>query len=267
MKPGAAATHAMIDGPAPGRLLVAVFDDGTLVAWNVAEPYRPRLLRAHAFGGRIGAIALSSTNSEVAIVSEKGSVSLWDPIGGSVRVLPGTVPEVKALAYSHDGGTLTAFGRTDKGSRLMAWDLRSGQQRSEWIMDERDKFTLSLRGHILDSKLVSISPDGTVLALADDTTVALWDLESRTLIAAFTLPDRAESLVFVAGGSYLLAPHFRGVSRLQVGARRLLALACEIAGRSLTSAEQRQFFGDANPPSTCVSGLPAAESAAAPAPR
>jgi hypothetical protein len=81
--------------------------------------------------------------------------------------------------------------------------------------------------------------------------VAIWDLESRSLLGAFRLPQSVNALAFAEGGDVLLAGHFDGVSRLEVGARRMIARACEVAGRSLTEAEAFRFLATAQAPDVC----------------
>jgi hypothetical protein len=108
-------------------------------------------------------------------------------------------------------------------------------------MAKGNTFTLSLSGGVLNDSTVTISPDGTAFALADDETVAVWDLESRALLGALRLEERPDVLMFVAGGEALLAKHFGGVTRLEVGPRRLVAKAREVAGRSLTEEEASRF--------------------------
>ena len=120
-------------------------------------------------------------------------------------------------------------------------------------MDARDSFTLSQSGHSPRPETLSISPDGTSFAIADNETVAIWDLESHALLGAFRVPQRVDALAFASGGDDLLAGHFDGISRLDVGHRRLVARACEVAGRTLTPAEVKRFLGDASAPPTCTS--------------
>jgi WD40 repeat protein len=232
-------------------VLAAVFANGAIVAWDVGTASQPRFLDAHTLAEKVEAMAIHPTTKELALAGRRGSVSIWNLDTGDMHTLPGALTDVVALAYSQDGASLTAFAPAsyfgDKTSRIVSWDLASRQRRAEWVMDARDKFTMSLSGHSLGSRDVTISPDGTVLALTDSGTVALWDLESHALVGAFRVADRVESLMFVAGGEYLLAKHFDGLSRLEVGPRRLAERARQVAGRSLTADEATRFLGDLRP--------------------
>ena len=124
---------------------------------------------------------------------------------------------------------------------MIVWDLESLQVRSEWVMARDNTFTVSLTGGVLSKSEITISPDGTAFALADDETVGLWDLESHALLGALRLAERPDILMFVAEGEALLAKHYRGVTRLDVGSSRLVAKAREVAGRPLTGEEADRF--------------------------
>jgi WD40 repeat protein len=255
LRAGIEASCTVLGGPPPGRLLATAFASGEIAAWDVSDLSAPRLLGVQPIGGRVEALAISSVKPQLAIASREGSVAVWDLAGGTVGELSREVPGVFAMAFTEDGRTLTAFAHAGEPgaetSRLLAWDLPSRRLRTEWIMDGSDSFTLSLNGHALRKEALTVDPDGTTFAIGDNDTVALWDVESRALLGGFRLPQRIDALRFTEDGDYLLAATFAGVSRLEIGARRLTSRACEVAGRSLTPAESKRFLGFDSPPPSC----------------
>ena len=110
---------------------------------------------------------------------------------------------------------------------------------------------MTLRGEVIDPDHVAVSPDARLIALSENNTVALWDLENRALLISFALSDEAASLAFDADGDRLLVGRTDAISRIDVGSRSLIARACRIAARELTPAEEKRYLEGVSSPLRC----------------
>jgi len=79
------------------------------------------------------------------------------------------------VAFSPDGGTVTAGGSND--GRVRLWDAETNEE------------LRSLEGHTTEVLSVAFSPNGKVLASgARDGTVRLWDAETGRLLYTLDMP-------------------------------------------------------------------------------
>ena len=118
----------------------------------------------------ISAVAVSQDSELLATLSDDGKVQLWDTQTGKLRqVLVG--PQTKfgagAIAFSPDGGTITAAG----WDAVMLWDMPTGKLRQ--TLSEQRAFALAF------------SPDGKVLAIGGNQ-VKLCDGQSGALLRTLT---------------------------------------------------------------------------------
>ena len=112
------------------------------------------------------ALAYSPNGDRLASGSNDDTVRLWDPkTGTELEILKGHTGDVRAVAFSPDGGMLASGDGNDNEIRL--WDGHDGEH------------ILTLVGHQRDVTGLAFSPDGSILASAsDDRTVGLWDMDN-----------------------------------------------------------------------------------------
>ncbi|MDX2038147.1 MAG: protein kinase [Isosphaeraceae bacterium] len=148
-----------------GRTLAAVGDDAGLgddaavVLWDLATLRERSRVQASI---DVSCVAFSPDGRTLAVGDIGGSITLRDPVDGSIRsALPGRHgEEIVGLAFSPDGRVLAAAGQDGVVSLL---DVNTGRSH------------LSLLGHAAGVNAVAFSPDGRVLGSAShDCTVRLW---------------------------------------------------------------------------------------------
>jgi RNA polymerase sigma factor (sigma-70 family) len=162
-----------------GQLLAVIVRGQQVRLWEVAtgkerhlEPPPP----AGGIGGGAGGIAIqgvspvesaafSPDSRLLATGGRDNSVHLWDLSNGQqIRVFPGHVGWVLAVAFSPDGRTLAVgHWRT-----VSLWEVNTGK--------ERRRFT----GHEGDCSALAFAPNGrTLVCGCGDTTALIWDLTGR----------------------------------------------------------------------------------------
>jgi WD40 repeat protein len=132
-----------------------------------------------------------------------------------------------SVKFSPDG-RLLAFG--DGGGRLWLYDTRTWRPRGRPLL-----------AHTGAVATVNFSPDGQTLATtSDDGSTRLWDLPSGRPIGT-ALPGFAKRYVaaaFVDGGTHLVTLDDDGRGDLwDIRPLSWARRACQVAGRTLTSAE------------------------------
>ena len=156
--------------------------------------------------------SFSPNSSTLASANQRSAVDLWDvSIGELKKTLVGHTDAVYSTSFSPDGQTL-ASGSSDGTVRL--WDVATGElkntierhtdtdtDRVNRVMFSPDGKTLLInmqhdKAHLLDvdtstykasikGKSGSFSPDSSILATIESTTVYLWDVETTRPKAAF----------------------------------------------------------------------------------
>ena len=186
--------------------------DKTIRLWDVATGETRHTLTGHTSG--VSSVAFSPDGTTLASCagywySDDKTIRLWDVQTGHLRAtLTGHTTAPNGFVFSPDGTTLIS---ASYDSTIRVWDVRNGKQvkvlgvpctatsgpamspdgrfiavgdgwhRILLIDPTADKIIGSFQGHEKRTEVVSINPDGSILASGSpDGTVILWDLTPFT---------------------------------------------------------------------------------------
>ena len=134
---------------------------------------------------------------------------------------------------------------------MASWDVSTRAQRFLWrIYEKGDELAVTLRGEVMDPDHVAVSPDARLIALSENNTVALWDLENRALLISFALSDGRHRWRSMPTAIDCCGSHRRDISHRR-RSRSLIARACRIAARELTPAEEKRYLEGVSSPLRC----------------
>jgi WD40 repeat protein/DNA-binding SARP family transcriptional activator len=132
--------------------------------------------------GRYGTLAFDPTGRLIALAAAR-QVRIWDVESGAlVATLPSQPAQILAIAFSPDGASV-ATGASDRTVRL--FDVGSQTQRLVLRGSDFDAHSAavgSAEGFSLEARSVAFSPDGSLLASVDGTTVRVWALDIDPLL-------------------------------------------------------------------------------------
>jgi WD40 repeat protein len=166
-----------------GAYAVAGTNDGRVVAWSLAEPYRRRELLVES--GSIHALSFAP-DGRVAILSEEVDAAIVDVRSGErVAALSG-IMDSHEVRFSGDGSRLF----TASGFGVYTWSGAGG--RSLRHLDMTDTFAAS------GTFGIALSPDDALLADARGDQVFVWRTDTFQLLEV--LDVRADSVRFAADG-------------------------------------------------------------------
>lgn len=239
-----------------GGLLLSGGADRVVRLWNLGPTSQLSRFVAslNPRDSAISALAISADGTWMAAGAGDGSIHLWrlNPEGFSAgpAVKTGHQGAITTLAFSPDGAWLLS-GSTDRNARLWA--------ESGFSATGADAVVLT--GHSQPIVAAIFSPDSQyVVTGGADRALLVWRLAEPSAEALrLHGHDGAVTAIFVAGGRLLSAgadgqqrrwplPPERADARAAAVAALPLAevraLACTIAGRTLTPDEVTRFFGD-----------------------
>ena len=158
---------------------------------NVTPEIKPKVV----VKAQIGSLAYRRDGKLLALGTYK-EVRLVDSSGKIVGALPGHAEQVRAVAFSPDGGLLAAAGgRPARKGEVKIWDV------------EKRAVLRTIEGHSDCIYGVAFSPDGKMLATASyDKLIKLWDVATGKEIR--TLKDHIDAiydLAFTPDGTRLLS--------------------------------------------------------------
>ena len=184
-----------------GRTLASASVDGSVLLWDATTLRIIATFDRHQ--GEVRAISYSPDGATLATASEDGNVFLWVPATGNFTSISGHLGRVSALAFSPDGATLASHSNAYDGV-VNIWEAATGRR------------VAALAGHGFGGILsLSFSPDGTTLASASqDSTVRLWDLDTRSTINTFPHAFQVGSVSFSPDGTTLATGDFEGYVHL-----------------------------------------------------
>ena len=171
---------------ADGTRSVTFSLDGIVRLWDARTGEKLAAWRPPASaGGRslaVNFLAVNRDASRVAAVCTDRRLLLWDPRSGDVAEASGHSDDIRAIAFSPDGGLL-ATGSVDRTARL--WDASGGRELAV------------LEGHLKGVTSLAVNADGSRLVTgSDDATGCLWDVTTGQRLAV--LQGHASGITSVA---------------------------------------------------------------------
>ena len=190
-----------------GNTLASCSLDGTIIIWDMTgEELIGENVEWHpGYGGNN--VAFSPDGKTLAIGYGDGSIILRDvasrqSLGDPLR---GHEGEVASVAFSLDGITLAS---SSLEGTVILWDIASRQPLGDPL--------IAVRGDVEQDLVVSLSPDGAILASGntskDNTTIILWDTVSSQPLGELIQRNTRylTSLTFSPDGNFLAAGYEGG---------------------------------------------------------
>src|SRR5205085_2263949 len=186
------------------KTLASASRDGTVKLWDAQTGALKQTVEEH--DGEVVSLAFSSdgTTAAVAVVNSGGGgmVFINDMQGGQLGAVRQKIERanIQSVAFAPDGKTL-AVGNTS-GS-LTLWDTTTGTLKQ------------TLEGQDIQTRAVTFSPDGKLVASAANHTINLWDVATGELRQTFKLPETtASALAFAPDGATLASGCADGTVKL-----------------------------------------------------
>ncbi|THZ92894.1 WD40 repeat-like protein [Aureobasidium pullulans] len=186
-----------------GELLASASDDHTVRLWDTATGLTLFILQGH--NNPVVTLAVSQDGNSVASGTRKGKICVWNAVAGKLRcVYEGHSRPVRAMAFIHDYTTITS---ADDTGYINLWEASTGALRNKLDINEvgqistfspdgklfavatkRDQIMLfdavtgSVHSILADHGEsvfgIEFSPDSTILASRNHSTVRLWDVST-----------------------------------------------------------------------------------------
>jgi len=178
-----------------GDTLATVADDDTVRLWSLATGVPADIFPADG----ATQLAFSPDGGTLVTSAFDSTVKLWHAADGSQgRSFPSY--KVLSLAFSPDGAAVAAGGFD--GAQV--WNVATGRQIGHFSPGQFNWYTA-----------VAFSPDGTVLATADDIgEVSLWNVATGGNVRNFQASEPVSSVAFNPDGTTLATGDDDGTARL-----------------------------------------------------
>lgn len=187
------------------RQIVSGGRDGALIMWNVKGE---RMGKADAHKDWVSCVRFSPATSNPVIVSGSwdNTVKVWDSNLSLIHTLSGHTAPVNTVTISPDGSLCASAGKDGKAK---LWDLTKGEHLYELSCDE-------------PINQICFSPLRYWLCAATESSVRVYDLEDKTLVATLTpeVPKNVKSkpqcvtIAWSADGSVLYSGYTDNVVRV-----------------------------------------------------
>jgi WD40 repeat protein len=203
--------------------------DGTVRVWAPARSKTPvATWRGHERD--VLAVAVDPAAPFIASGGVDGTVRVWDPNStdpnGAGRVVDTIGNEVRAMAWSPDGGTLAVAGADGRIRRYGAPDWEPVGR----VLD-----------HGAEIRDLAYTGDGTVLASAGrDLVVRLWQGDDA-LAALSPQTSDVRAVAFLPGDDAAVSASNDGRVKVWPAPKAWAATACKLAGRDLRPEEWDRF--------------------------
>ena len=191
--------RAMFFGPEDSQL-VTITPTGQVDVWTlkVSPPLGLEALSSfQGFTGRVTAVAHSPERRRLAFGGVDGSVHVWRlPEGEAVAEFTAHIGTVQALAFSPDGQRLATVSM-DRGVSL--WQIPTGILLHKLTDPEHEEVDFLPLG-------ATFSPDGTLLAVATESGVHVWNTQNGEERYAIQAAQNAatNTLTFSPDGTLLV---------------------------------------------------------------
>lgn len=152
-----------------GSQLASAGDDGVVLVWDVASGQVAQTLRAHT--AAVNKVQFTPDGRSLVSAGDDGKIIVWDLRSGTpLREIVGRQGPVSAIAISADGELLASTGPYND---VLLWDPYAGTQ-----------VAVIETGAVVDA--VRFGEDGR-LVVASAADVGVWDMESGTRVAQWTV--------------------------------------------------------------------------------
>lgn len=225
------------------NMLALGLNSGNIELYDLSDDVLIATLAAHT--ARVTALGFDATGQKLVSVGRDAQTILWDVESHEILLTLDSENGValESAAISPDGMTIATGGRD---ANIILWDAMTGEQIGPPLLAHEDWVTA-----------LDFNADGTFLASASgDRSIILWDVESQRALGDPFLghTNYVSNLSFSDDGQTMFSVDTDGTLILwQTSLSAWEERACDIANRSLSASEERDYFNDNfSPVSICT---------------